>query len=74
MEDITDQLNDMAKAISTTMMNTKCDDAIIPIIVLSRLLCELLVELDMDDEDKAVEAFRDSLRSARKERNDQEVH
>jgi hypothetical protein len=74
MEDITDQLNDMAKAISTTMMNTKCDDAIIPIIVLSRLLCELLVELDMDDEDKAVEAFRDSLRSARKERDEQEVH
>jgi hypothetical protein len=74
MEDITDQLNEMAKAISTTMMNTKCDDAIIPIIVLSRLLCELLVELDMDDEDKAVEAFRDSLRSARKERDEQEVH
>ena len=74
MEDITDQLNDMAKAMSTAMMNTKCDDPIIPIIVLSRLLCELLVELNMDDEDKAVEAFRDSLRSARKERNDQEVH
>ena len=74
MEDITDQLNEMAKAISTAMMNTKCDDAIVPIIVLSRLLCELLVELDMDDEDKAVEAFRDSLRSARKERDQQEVH
>ena len=56
------------------MMNTKCDDPIVPIIVLSRLLCELLVELDMDDEDKAVEAFRDSLRSARKERDEQEVH
>ena len=74
MEDITDQLNDMAKAMSTAMMNTKCDDAIVPIIVLGRLLCELLVEMEMDDEEKAVEAFRDSLRSARKERNNQEVH
>ncbi len=74
MEDITDQLHDMAKAMSTAMMNTKCDDAIVPIIVLGRLLCELLVEMEMDDEEKAVEAFRDSLRSARKERNNQEVH
>ena len=74
MEDITDQLNDMAKAMSTAMMNTKCDDPIVPIIVLGRLLCELLVELGMDNEDKAVEAFRDSLRSARKNRDSQEVH
>jgi hypothetical protein len=74
MDDITDQLNDMAKAISTAMMNTKCDEGIVPVIVLSRLLCELLVELELDDEDKAVEAFRESLRSARRERKDTEVH
>ena len=74
MEDITDQLNDMARAMSTAMMNTKCDDPIVPIIVLGRLLCELLVELGMDNEDKAVEAFRDSLRSARKNSDSQEVH
>ena len=74
MEDITDQLDDMAKAITAAMMNSKCNDPIVPIIVLGRLLCELLVELGMDNEDKAVEAFRDSLRSARKNRDSQEVH
>ena len=59
MDDITDQLNDMAKAMSSAMMNTKCDDPIVPVIVLSRMLCSLLVEVGMDDEEKAVEAFRD---------------
>jgi hypothetical protein len=74
MEDITDQLDDMAKAMTAAMMNSECNDPIVPVIVLGRLLCELLVELGMDDEDKAVEAFRDSLRSARKNRDSQEVH
>jgi hypothetical protein len=74
MDDITDQLNDMAKAMSSAMMNTKCDDPIVPVIVLSRMLCSLLVEVGMDDEEKAVEAFRDSLRAARKEHSDKEVH
>lgn len=74
MDEIDIQLEDMSKALTSAMMNTKCDDAIVPVIVLSRLLCELLVELGMDDEERAVEAFRDSLRSARKSRNEQEVH
>jgi hypothetical protein len=74
MDDITNQLDDMAKAMTTAMMNSKCNDPIVPVIVLGRLLCELLVELEMDDEDKAVGAFLDSLRSARRNRDSQEVH
>lgn len=74
MEDITDQLNEMDHAISAAMMNTECNDPIVPVIVLSRMLCGLLVEVGMDDEEKAVEAFRDSLRAARKEHSDKEVH
>jgi hypothetical protein len=74
MTDITNQLDNMAKAMTAAMMNSECDDPIVPIIVLNRLLCELLVELGLDDEEKAVGAFLDSLRSARRERDEQEVH
>ena len=74
MEDITDQVMAMDKALSSALMNTECSDPIVAVISLSKILCELLVELGMDDEDKAVEAFRDSLRSARKNRDSQEVH
>ena len=66
MTDITNQLDDMAKAIVATIMNSECNDPVVPLIVLNRLLCEMLVELGMDNEDKAVAAFLDSLRSARR--------
>ena len=71
MTDITNQLDDMSKAIVATIMNSECNDPVVPLIVLNRLLCEMLVELGMDDEDKAVAAFLDPLRSARR---DKEVH
>ena len=71
MTDITNQLDDMSKAIVATIMNSECNDPVVPLIVLNRLLCEMLVELGMDDEDKAVGAFLESLRNAR---SDKEVH
>ncbi len=71
MTDINNQLDDMAKAIVATIMNSECKDPVVPLIVLNKLLCELLVELGMDQEDKAVGAFLDSLRDARR---DKEVH
>ena len=71
MDDITNQLDDMAKAIVATIMNSESNDPVVPLIVLNRLFCEMLVELGMDDEDKAVGAFLESLRNARR---DKEVH
>ena len=71
MTDITNQLDDMSKAIVATIMNSESNDPVVPLIVLNRLLCEMLVELGMDDEDKAVGAFLESLRNARR---DKEVH
>lgn len=71
MTDITNELDDMAKAIVATIMNSESNDPVVPLIVLNRLLCEMLVELGMDDEDKAVGAFLESLRNARR---DKEVH
>ena len=71
MTNITNQLDNMAKAIVETIMNSEGNDPVVPLIVLNRLLCEMLVELGMDDEDKAVGAFLESLRNARK---DKEVH
>ena len=74
MKDITDQVIEMDKAISSALMNTECDDPIVAVISLSKILCELLVELGMDDDEKAVQAFRDTLRNIRKEHADKEVH
>ena len=74
MEDITDQVVAMDKALSTALMNTECDDPIVAVISLSKILCELLVELGMDDDETAVGAFRDTLRNIRKEHTDKEVH
>jgi len=71
MTDITNELDNMAKAIVATIMNSESNDPVVPLIVLNRLLCEMLVELGMDDEDKAVGAFLESLRNARR---DKEVH
>ena len=71
MTNITNELDDMAKAIVATIMNSESNDPVVPLIVLNRLLCEMLVELGMDDEDKAVGAFLESLRNAR---SDKEVH
>jgi len=74
MKDITDQVMAMDKAISSAIMNTECDEPIIPVISLSKVLCELLVELGMDDDEKAVQAFRDTLRNVRNDHKEQEVH
>jgi hypothetical protein len=74
MKDITDQVMDMDKALSSALMNTECEDPIVAVISLSKLLCELLVELGMDDDEQATAAFRDTLRNIRKEHTDKEVH
>jgi hypothetical protein len=74
MKDITDQVVAMDKALSDAMMNTECEDPIVAVISLSKILCELLVELGMDDEEQATAAFRDTLRNTRKEHTDKEVH
>ena len=74
MKDITDQVVAMDKALSTALMNTECDDPIVAVISLSKILCELLVELGMDDDETAVGAFRDTLRNIRREHTDKEVH
>jgi len=71
MTDIINQLDDMSKAIVATIMNSESNDPVVPLIVLNRLLCEMLVELGMDNEEKAVGAFLESLRNARR---DKEVH
>jgi hypothetical protein len=55
-------------------MNTECSDPIVAVISLSKLLCELLVELGMDDDEQATAAFRDTLRNTRNEHTDKEVH
>ena len=74
MKDITDQVINMDKALSAAMMNAECEDPIVAVISLSKLLCELLVELGMDDEEQATAAFRDTLRNIRREHTDKEVH
>lgn len=74
MKDITDQVIAMDQALSSALMNTECDDPVVAVISLSKILCELLVELGMDDEERAVEAFRDTLRNTRKEHSEKEVH
>jgi hypothetical protein len=74
MEDITDQVVAMDKALSSALMNTECSDPIVAVISLSKILCELLVELGMDDDEQATAAFRDTLRNIRKENTDKEVH
>ena len=76
MKDITDQVVAMDKAISSAMMNTECEDAIVAVISLSKILCELLVELGMDDNDdeNAVQAFRETLAHTRRNHKDKEVH
>jgi hypothetical protein len=74
MKDITDQVINMDKALSNTLMNTECEDPIVAVISLSKLLCELLVELGMDDDEQATAAFRDTLRNIRREHADKGVH
>ena len=74
MKDITDQVVAMDKAISSAMMNTDCDDPIVAVISLSKILCELLVELGMDNDENAVQAFRETLAHTRRDHKDKEVH
>ena len=74
MKDITDQVVAMDKAISSAMMNTDCEDPIVAVISLSKILCELLVELGMDDDENAVQAFRETLAHTRRDHKDKEVH
>lgn len=74
MKDITDQVVAMDKAISSAMMNTDCEDPIVAVISLSKILCELLVELGMDNDENAVQAFRETLAHTRRDHKDKEVH
>jgi hypothetical protein len=71
IKDLGDQVMIMDKSLTSAMMNTECEHPIIAVISLSKILCELLIELG-DDDEKAVEAFRDTLKSARNGRV--EVH
>ena len=74
MEDITDdQLNEMDHAIAATIMNTECDNPMVPVIVLSKMLCEFLVEIGINEEE-SVEAFRNTFINVLKKRSEQEVH
>lgn len=73
MKDITDQVMEMDKALSSALMNTECENPVIAIISLSKILCELLVECGMDDDEQAIGAFRDTLRNIRKEHSDKRV-
>jgi hypothetical protein len=63
-EDFGDQVMNMNKSLTSAMMNTECEHPIVAVISLSGILCELLVELG-DDDEKSVEAFRDTLRQIR---------
>jgi hypothetical protein len=74
MKDITDQVIEMDKSITSAIMNTKCEDPIVAVISLSKVLCELLVGLGMAEDDRAIDAFRDTLMDTRKEHANKEVH
>ncbi len=69
-----DEFDKMQNAIYEAIANTKCTEPMNAVMALCSVMCDLMVQLRMDDEGQAVNAVIRTLRIARENRQNTEIH
>jgi len=69
-----DEFDNMQNAIYEAIANTECTNAVNAVMALCSVMCELMVQLKMDNENQAINAVIHTLRLARENRQHMEIH
>ena len=69
-----DEFDNMQNAIYAAIANTECKEPMNAVMALCAVMCELMVQLKMDNENQAVNAVIRTLRIARENRQNMEIH
>lgn len=69
-----DEFDKLQNAIHEAIANTECKEPINAVMALCAVMCDLLVQLKMDDEGQAVNAVIRTLRLAKETRQNTEIH
>jgi hypothetical protein len=69
-----DEFDNMQNAIYAAIANTECKEPMNAVMALCTVMCELMVQLKMDNENQAVNAVIHTLRLARENRQNTEIH
>lgn len=69
-----DEFDNMQNAIFAAIANTECKEPMNAIMALCVVMCDLMVQLRMDDENHAVNAVIRTLRIAKENRQNTEIH
>lgn len=69
-----DEFDNMQNAIYAAIANTECKEPMNAIMALCTVMCEMMVQLKMDNENQAVNAVIHTLRLARETRQNTEIH
>jgi len=69
-----DEFDNMQNAIYQAIANTDCREPMNAVMALCAVMCDLMVQLKMDDERHAVNAVIRTLRLAKETRQNTEIH
>jgi len=69
-----DEFDKMQNAIYEAIANTECKEPMNAVMALCSVMCEMMVQLKMDNENQAVNAVIHTLRIARENRQNTEIH
>jgi energy-converting hydrogenase A subunit M len=69
-----DTFKQMQDAIYASVANTPCDDPMDAVMALCCVMCDILVQIKMDDNQQVCGAVMKSLEMAREAYNSQEIH
>jgi hypothetical protein len=69
-----DTFKQMQDAIYASVANTPCDDPMDAVIALCCVMCDILVQINMDDNQQVCGAVLKSLELARETHKSQEIH
>jgi len=69
-----DEFDKMQNAIYEAIANTECTNAVNAVMALCAVMCDMMVQLKMDNENQAVNAVIHTLRLAKENRQNTEIH
>lgn len=69
-----DEFDNMQNAIYAAIANTECKEPMNAVMALCAVMCDMMVQLKMDNENQAVNAVIHTLLLARENRQNTEIH
>ena len=69
-----EEFNSMYSAVYAAIMDTQCKDPIDAVMALCAVMCDILVQIDMDNTENVCESVSKTLELARQAYAEQEIH